>query len=107
VLDRALSERGVQELRTVSPASASTVSCPDCQAAFKAIVVDDCTLDLCQRCHGVWLDPGEAQRVSWLFPEDSAIVDADGSRATQKSSKGAAAASVVEAVANLLILVFK
>jgi hypothetical protein len=50
------------------------------------------------------LDPGEARRVSTLFPEGSAVVDADGSRVSNESGASLGAMTVVDSVANLFLL---
>jgi Zn-finger nucleic acid-binding protein len=107
MIDRALSARGIQELRAITSAGVSKLKCCDCQSAFAVLAVDGCTLDSCGRCHGVWLDAGEAQRVRRLFPEGSAIVDADGGHTTQKPNEGLVAMSLVDAVANAFILLGK
>jgi len=106
-MERALSARGVGELRVVPSVGASKLHCPDCHAVFQMIVVDGCTLESCGRCHGVWLDSGEAQRLRKLFPDDSAVVDADASRGAQVIDTGAGAISVVDSVANLLLVILR
>jgi Zn-finger nucleic acid-binding protein len=103
-IDQALSARGVLELRAVPAAGRSKLSCPDCHTLLEIIFVQGCVLDSCGRCHGIWLDPGEAQRVRGLFPEGSAVVDADESRATPETIRRAGAVSLVESVADLMML---
>lgn len=61
-------------------------------------------MDWCPRCHGVWLDAGEAQRVKRLFPEGSAVVDADQSREPNGRQSALGAVSAVDLVGNLLAL---
>ncbi len=102
-LHRVLSESSIVELRAVPRASPSEVPCPDCRAAADALMVEECRLDLCPRCHGVWLDPGEAHRLRRLFPEGSAVVMADAT--SQEIPPPLVACSAVDAVANLLLLI--
>jgi Zn-finger nucleic acid-binding protein len=104
-LHRVLSESGVAAVRAVPASGVTSLVCPDCSARLAILVVAGCTLDVCQRCRGVWLDAGEAQRVSQLFPPDSALVDADRARAVNRD--GLTAFSLVDAVGNLLLLIAK
>jgi Zn-finger nucleic acid-binding protein len=103
-IHQALSVRGILELGAVPAVGRSTLCCPDCQAHLEIIHVHGCVLDSCGRCHGIWLDAGEAQRVRRLFPEGSAVVDADESRASPETIRRAGAVSLVESVANLMML---
>jgi Zn-finger nucleic acid-binding protein len=105
MLDRALSARGVQELRAIPSSGRSKLNCPDCQTTLATLIVDGCTLDSCERCRGIWLDAGEALRVRRLFPEDSAVVDAE--REAGPANRGWAAVSLVDCVANLILLIGK
>jgi Zn-finger nucleic acid-binding protein len=106
-INQALSARGILELRAIPAIGRSNLSCPDCQAHLEIIPVHGCILDSCGRCHGIWLDAGEAQRVSKLLPVDSAILDADQNRVGQAANGPFAALSVVDAVVYLLSLVGK
>jgi Zn-finger nucleic acid-binding protein len=107
MLERALSARGVQELRAIPSSGRSKLNCPDCQTILATLIVDGCTLDSCERCRGIWLDAGEALRVRRLFPEDSAVVDADAELAGRPANKGWAAVPLVDCVANLILLIGK
>ena len=33
--------------------------CPSCRAPMRLVVESDVDIDVCDDCHGVWLDPGE------------------------------------------------
>jgi len=103
-LDRVLSARGVGELNAIRRTGAADLFCPDCHALCDAVVIEGCGLDVCPRCRGVWLDAGEVQRVKHLFPDESAVVDADMSRGTGKTPSAPGAVSVVELVGNLIVL---
>ncbi len=74
----ALSARGQSTLGAmpIAEGAASGCSCPDCRSDCVSIFIAPCTLDVCQRCHGVWFDAGEVERMKELFPPGSAIVDA-------------------------------
>jgi Zn-finger nucleic acid-binding protein len=101
-----LSARGVEDLRDISSIGKSTIHCPDCHTQCVIVLVKECRLDSCSKCHGVWLDAGEVLHVRSLFPEDSPIVDAEQSRiAGRKVSKTGAAMSVVEMVGELFLLI--
>jgi Zn-finger nucleic acid-binding protein len=101
-LHRALSARGVGELRAAAVAKAGGVRCPDCASACGTLVAEGVTLDVCPRCRGVWLDFGEAPKLRPWFPDDSAVVAADVGRHPTKAGKAAGTASVVVGVADLL-----
>lgn len=79
------------------------MGCPDCHAECEALVIEGCRLDSCVLCHGVWLDSGEARRVQRLFPEGSAVVDADANRVSKETQEALGALSVVDLVANLFL----
>jgi Zn-finger nucleic acid-binding protein len=47
-----------------APASARQLLCPACHTpSFRTIPAQGAELDLCTTCHGLILDPGEAQRI--------------------------------------------
>src|SRR5688572_32070188 len=79
-LHRVLSAKGITELRVVPRGDKSEIRCPDCLTDCDSLLIEGCRLDPCPRCHGVWLDPGEAGRIRRLFPEGSAVVIADEDR---------------------------
>ena len=45
------------------------VLCPKCQLAMATYEQAGVTLDLCQRCHGLWFDRGELEKVEHLGVE--------------------------------------
>jgi Zn-finger nucleic acid-binding protein len=104
VLDRALSERGIQDLRAIRGAGPGDVTCPDCRAACEAIGIEGCDLDRCARCHGVWLDAGEVGKLKRLFPERSAVVAAEEGRLTDAEL---APIAIVDSVVQLLALLIR
>lgn len=79
-LTRALSDRGLDNFRQLPALSVPGVKCPDCHQACQVVVLHGCTLDMCERCRGVWFDAGEVERVKTLFPRRSAVVDAGGAQ---------------------------
>ncbi|MFN0067166.1 MAG: zf-TFIIB domain-containing protein [Limisphaerales bacterium] len=101
-LHRALSARGVGELRAAAVARPGGPPCPDCATACGALVAEGCTLDTCPRCRGFWLDFGEVPKLRPWFPDDSAVVAADAGRRPTEAQKAAGKASVVIVVADLL-----
>lgn len=103
-LHRVLSAQGVEEFRAVPVTGKGDVDCPECHAPSQAVVIEECRLDHCGTCHGVWLDPGEVTRVRRLFPEGSAVVDADANRPPNGGNTTWGAWSVVDVVGNLLLL---
>lgn len=42
----------------------SPINCPKCYDALRIIVDHKTEIDVCDRCHGVWLDAGELQRLT-------------------------------------------
>jgi Zn-finger nucleic acid-binding protein len=83
VLDRVLLPGSIEELRS-APSSAGQLNCPACRTKCQAVTLDGCVLDQCLRCHGVWLDGGELQRVKRLFRSESPVVLADDDRQRQE-----------------------
>lgn len=106
-LDRVLSARGIGEIISIRPTSVSEMLCADCHNYCNVVIIEGCRLDLCPRCHGVWLDAGEAQKVEHLFPECSAVVDADRSRGSQTKQSAFVATSAADLVGNLLLILWK
>jgi Zn-finger nucleic acid-binding protein len=47
--------------RRTKVAPAMHRACPQCSIELDAESVDDVVIDICSRCGGVWLDPGEYQ----------------------------------------------
>jgi Zn-finger nucleic acid-binding protein len=77
VLTKALTARGYRDLRTLDTDRRSTMRCLDCQGSCSEIEVENCHLDICQSCHGVWFDRGEVSLARGLFPAGSDLVEAD------------------------------
>jgi uncharacterized protein len=42
-------------------AEASVISCPRCEGALAGHLVEGVHIDRCNKCGGVWLDPGELE----------------------------------------------
>ena len=97
-----LSARGMGELRRVPSAGKSEIDCPDCRAECEVLMVEGCRLDSCVLCHGIWLDSGEVRRVKRLFPEGSAVVNADEDRVSKEADEAFGTISVVTLVGELL-----
>jgi Zn-finger nucleic acid-binding protein len=105
-LNRVLSARGVTDLSGLPAAGKRGIHGPDCHTECEILTVEGCKLDFCSKCHGVWLDAGEVLQVRRLFPEGSAIIDAEKDRiAAKEFTKTATPLSVVDLVGNLLLLV--
>jgi hypothetical protein len=56
-------ERAAAEERERLKAS-SSMRCPKCGAALAEITFQEIQLDRCTGCQGVWLDPGELERLT-------------------------------------------
>ena len=41
----------------------ATMNCPRCDGKLHEKTYEDVTIDQCDRCHGVWLDAGELERI--------------------------------------------
>lgn len=104
-LHRVLSEKGITELQIVPRGERSELRCPDCMTDCESLLMEGCRLDTCPKCHGVWLDSGEALRARRIFPEQSAVVIADAERLSDASKQGLATCSLGDAVGNLLLLI--
>ncbi len=44
-------------------ASASAMECPRCHGELRESKVDDVSIDVCEKCGGVWLDSGELEQL--------------------------------------------
>ena len=42
---------------------AVTMECPRCEGRLHQRTFDEVTIDQCDRCHGIWLDSGELERI--------------------------------------------
>lgn len=113
-IQRAMSTQGVSELQVAPRGPRSRIRCPECRSEFELLTIGGCHLDICPRCHGVWLDSGEARRIRRLFPEGSAVIIADKTRPSKQSAHALNAPaptdveffSVLEAVGELVWLIF-
>jgi Zn-finger nucleic acid-binding protein len=61
----------------------SILKCPRCQVDMRKITRSGITIDVCDYCHGMWLDNGELEQLRLLndtnrFSEDSPVNDASG-----------------------------
>jgi len=106
-LHRVFTAQGIRELRVGTRAEKGEIRCPDCHTDCVSLVIEGCRLDRCPKCHGVWLDAGEVQRLKRLFPEASPVVLADESRPSKESQQDLVAWSLADAVVNLLLLVLR
>lgn len=61
-----LAERGwsIGELRAAA-SEPSSGACASCGGGLAFVQVDDTRVELCARCGGVWLEPGELEQVSY------------------------------------------
>jgi hypothetical protein len=46
------------------PAQASALQCPRCDGALIEISFEEVLIDRCNKCHGLWLDAGELERLT-------------------------------------------
>lgn len=46
--------------------------CPNCQDGMREITREGVQIDMCPKCHGVWLDRGELQKLLDAAGNDSA-----------------------------------
>jgi len=79
-IERAIRLGGLRNLREGAPIPAAPVSCPDCGSACGSLVAQGVTIDTCPSCRGVWIDRGEAARLTSMFGLGSAVARADGMR---------------------------
>lgn len=87
-LDKALRPGCVDLFRNPPSPVASAIQCATCGESCLSFKHRDCALDVCSKCHGVWLDPGEASRIKDQFPERSDLVRADEERTRAKGEPG-------------------
>lgn len=45
-------------------AAAAALQCPRCDGTLAEITVEDTQVDRCDKCHGIWLDAGELERLT-------------------------------------------
>jgi Zn-finger nucleic acid-binding protein len=46
------------------PAQASALHCPKCDGTLVEIPFEEVLIDRCEKCHGLWLDAGELERLT-------------------------------------------
>lgn len=51
------------------------IECPECRLPLRPRALLGCTVDLCDHCRGLWLDPGEAVALREWFGESTGVVD--------------------------------
>lgn len=44
-------------------AEGTALQCPKCDGTLAVITFEDVEIDRCDKCHGVWLDAGELERL--------------------------------------------
>ena len=79
-IDRAMTKRGFHNLPAFTSPVSTVILCPCCKAACRIIKIEKCEVDVCEKCHGIWIDRDEVLRLESLFPQDSSIIDAEQSR---------------------------
>ena len=50
--------------QAAAPAEAAAPHCPKCHGSLVEIAFEEVRIDRCNKCHGVWLDPGELERLT-------------------------------------------
>lgn len=55
-------------------APASALPCPCGHTQLVVLKIADCEIDLCPRCHSLWLDRDEILRISRTFRPDAALL---------------------------------
>ena len=46
------------------PAKSQSIGCPKCDGTLAEITFEEVQIDRCNKCHGVWLDDGELERLT-------------------------------------------
>lgn len=77
------------------------IQCPVCRQACRVLRHQDCEIDVCESCRGVWLDKDELLKVRTLFPANAPYVLAAQNPAP-KPDQEAAVFFTFDALANLL-----
>lgn len=91
-------------IETLPWASSSALPCPNGDGALATVIVRACEIDICPRCHSLWLDHREAVAIANCFREPSPIVEAD--RANSPNAIPASA-FVFEAIGTMISLIFR
>jgi hypothetical protein len=62
LVEKLRAKRAEEEQR--EGAEASTVHCPKCGGTLVETTFEEVQVDRCDKCHGVWLDAGELERLT-------------------------------------------
>jgi hypothetical protein len=62
LVEKLRAKRAEEEQR--DEAGASAVHCPKCEGTLVEITFEGVQIDRCNKCHGVWLDAGELERLT-------------------------------------------
>lgn len=62
LVEKLRAKRAEEEQR--EQAEASAIHCPKCEGTLVEITFEDVQIDRCNKCHGVWLDAGELERLT-------------------------------------------
>lgn len=52
------------EAEQQGPVQASALHCPKCDGTLIEITFEEVLIDRCNKCHGLWLDAGELERLT-------------------------------------------
>ena len=63
-------------MSTLGSAQISPLMCPGCLSSMRLQYLQDTEIDTCAMCKGIWLDPGELQKLAGVAP--SSIPDSAG-----------------------------
>lgn len=62
LVEKLRAKRAEEEQR--EQAEASAIQCPKCEGTLVEITFEGVQIDRCNKCHGVWLDAGELERLT-------------------------------------------
>lgn len=62
LVEKLRAKRAEEEQR--EQAEASAIHCPKCEGTLVEITFEGVQIDRCNKCHGVWLDAGELERLT-------------------------------------------
>lgn len=60
--EEALEAEGLQEVGKMN--EMDELNCPRCKKAMEKIKKADVVIDICPKCHGMWLDEGEMEKLA-------------------------------------------
>ena len=55
-------------MKTLGSAEISPLMCPGCSSSMRLQYLEDTEIDTCGSCKGIWLDPGELQKLAGMAP---------------------------------------